>query len=103
MFNVKWSALASFFLLLPSAHAAPHCPGNVASVHARHVAQYLNIVEVSINHAGRYPFLLDTGAQISSIDPALAAALQLKPQVAAGILGVASDEAVPIAEVEDCC
>jgi Aspartyl protease len=101
MFNVKWSALASLFLLSPAAFAATHCPGNVASVPARHVAQYLNVVEVSINHTGPYPFLLDTGAQITSIDPALAAALQLKPQVAAGILGVASHEAVPIAEVDD--
>src|SRR6201996_2701340 len=101
MFNVKWSALASFFLLLPSAHAAPHCPGNVASVHARHLAQYLNIVEVSINHTGPYPFLLDTGAQITSIDPALAAALQMKPHVSAGLVGVASHEAVPTAEVDD--
>jgi hypothetical protein len=101
MFNVKWSALASFFLLLPAAQAAPHCPGNVASVHARHLAQYLNIVEVSINHGGPYPFLLDTGAQITSIDPALAAALQLKPDVSARIVGVASHDAVPIAEVDD--
>ena len=101
MFNVKWSALASLFMLLPAAHAAPHCPGNVASVHARHLAQYLNIVEVSINHTGPYPFLLDTGAQITSIDPTLAAALQMKPHVAARIVGVASHEAVPIAEVDD--
>lgn len=101
MFNVKWSAPASLFLLLPAAQAAPHCPGNVASVHARHLAQYLNIVEVSINHATPYPFLLDTGAQITSIDPALAAALQLKPHVSARLVGVASHEAVPIAEVDD--
>jgi hypothetical protein len=101
MFQFRWFALATLVILSSIAHAAPHCPGNVASVHARHVAQYLNIVEVSINHAGRYPFLLDTGAQITSIDPALAAALQLKPHVAAGILGVGSPEAVPIAEVDE--
>lgn len=101
MFKPSWLALASLFSLLISAHAAPHCPGNVASVHTRHVAQYLNVVEVAINHAGPYPFLLDTGAQITSIDPALAAALQLKPRVAARILGVASPEAVPIAEMGD--
>ena len=100
MFQFRWFALATLVILSCIAHAAPHCPGNVASVHARHVAQYLNIVEVSINHAGPYPFLLDTGAQITSIDPALAAALQLKPQVAARMLGVVS-QAVPIAEVDD--
>jgi hypothetical protein len=101
MFQFRWFALATLVALSSIAHAAPRCPGNVASVHARHVAQYLNIVEVSINHAGPYPFLLDTGAQITSIDPALAAALQLKPHLGARILGVASHEAVPIAEVDD--
>jgi hypothetical protein len=65
------------------------------------VAQYLNIVEVSINYTSPYPFLLDTGAEITSIDPALAAALQLKPHVSARMVGVASREAVPIAEVDD--
>ena len=101
MFRFRWFALATLVALSSIAHAAPHCPGNVASVHARHVAQYLNIVEVFINHAGPYPFLLDTGAQITSIDPALAAALQLKPHVAGEISGVASHEAVPLADVDD--
>ena len=101
MFQSRWFALSMLVALSSIAHAAPHCTGNVASVHARHVAQYLNIVEVSINHAGPYPFLLDTGAQITSIDPALAAVLRLKPHVAAGILGVGSHEAVPMAEVAE--
>jgi hypothetical protein len=97
MFNVKWSALASLFLLAPAAYAAAHCPGNVASVHARHVAQYLNVVEVSINHTGPYPFLLDTGAQITSVDPALARELQLKARVTAAVFGVVSQETAAIA------
>jgi hypothetical protein len=101
MFRFRWFALSTLAALSSIAHAAPHCPGNVASVHARHLAQYLNIVEVSINHTGPYPFLLDTGAQITSIDPALAAALQMKPHVSAGLVGVASHEAVSIAEVND--
>jgi hypothetical protein len=101
MFNVKWSALASLFLLSSAAYAAAHCPGNVASVHARHVAQYLNVVGVSINHTGPYPFLLDTGAQITSMDPALARELQLKARVAAAVFGVASQETAAIAQVDD--
>lgn len=101
MFNVKWSALASLFLLSPAAYAAAHCPGNVASAHARHVAQYLNVVEVSINHTGPYPFLLDTGAQITSIDPTLARELQLKARVTAAVFGVASQETAAIAQVDD--
>ncbi len=101
MFNAKWSVLASLLLLLPSAFAEAHCPGNVASVHARHLAQYLNIVDVSVNHSGPYPFLLDTGAQITSVDPALASQLHLKPYEAAQVLGVVSREAVPIAHLDD--
>jgi Aspartyl protease len=103
MFNVKWSALASFFFLLPSACLASHCPGNVASVHARHLAQYLNlnVVDVSLNQRGPYPFLLDTGAQITSIDPALASELQLKMHGAGEILGVSSHEDVALAQLDD--
>jgi Aspartyl protease len=101
MFNVKWSALAGLFLLLPSAFPEARCPGNVASVHARHLAQSLNIVGVSVNHKGPYAFLLDTGAQITSMDPALATELQLKAHVAGEILGVASQETVAMALVDD--
>lgn len=101
MSNVKWSALASFFFLLPSACPAAHCPGNVASVHARHLAQYLNIVDVSINHTGPYAFLLDTGAQITSVDPALATKLHLNARTAGEVLGVSSHEGVALAQLDD--
>jgi Aspartyl protease len=103
MFNVKWSALASLFILLPSAFAEAHCPGNVASVHVRHVRQYRNIVavKVSINHSGPYSFLLDTGAQITSVDPALAGQLHLKPLHASDISGVTLRERVPVAQLDD--
>ncbi len=103
MFHVKSSALASLFFLLPSACPASHCPGNVASVHARHLAQYLNlnVVDVSVNQRGPYPFLLDTGAQITSIDPALASELQLKMHDAGEILGAVSHVNVPIAQLDD--
>jgi hypothetical protein len=36
------------------------------------------IVPISINHAGPFSFLLDTGTQMTMIDPTLAAALDLK-------------------------
>lgn len=101
MFNVRWSALASLLLLSTAAWSAPHCPGNVASVHARHIAQYLNSVDVSVNRTGPYPFLLDTGAQITSIDPALATELQLKGRAAGEVLGVTSHEGVPLAQLDD--
>jgi hypothetical protein len=100
MFRPSWSVLASLLLFSTATHAANHCPGNVASVHARHLAQNLNIVDVSVNHTGPYPFLLDTGAQVTSIDPALAGELQLKARAAGTILGVASHEGVALAQLD---
>jgi Aspartyl protease len=90
MFHAKCSALASFFFLLPSACPASHCPANVASVHVRHVQGSLSVVQVKLNHLGPYDFLVDTGAQITSIDSALAASLQVKAAGKANIVGVSS-------------
>jgi Aspartyl protease len=58
--------------------AETHCPGNVASVSIRFGARHQMIVPISINHAGPFSFLLDTGTQMTMIDPTLAAALDLK-------------------------
>lgn len=90
MFNLKGSALASLFLLLPSAYAAAHCPGNVASVHVRHVAGSLTVIPVEINHTGPYDFLLDTGSEVTTLDPRLASWLNLKAEGVAAINGVGS-------------
>ncbi len=57
--------------------AETHCPGNAASVPLRIVNRHQVIVPVSINHAGPFNFLLDTGTQMTMLDPALAATLQL--------------------------
>ena len=45
--------------------AETHCPGNVASVPFRLVKGHQIILPVSVNHAGPYNFLLDTGTQIT--------------------------------------
>jgi hypothetical protein len=37
------------------------------------------IVRVSVNHSGPYNFLLDTGTQVTLVDPSLAAELHLEP------------------------
>jgi hypothetical protein len=46
------------------------------------------IVAVSVNHAGPYNFLLDTGTQMTMVDAALAAELHLKTQGSAEVAGV---------------
>jgi Aspartyl protease len=73
---------------LPMLRAEPHCPGNVASVPFRLVNRHQIIVAVSINHSGPYNFLVDTGAEITTVDPSLAADLHLATQGATVVAGV---------------
>jgi hypothetical protein len=58
------------------------------------------IVEVSINHSGPYNFLLDTGTQMTMIDPALAAELHLNTQGSAGVAGVGFLASAPFAQLD---
>jgi hypothetical protein len=69
-------------------HAEPHCPGNVISVPLRLVQHSQIVVKVVINHSGPYDFMVDTGAQVTTVDPALAAELHLKTQGTVGVTGV---------------
>jgi hypothetical protein len=77
-------------LALPALHSEAHCPGNVASLSLRVVEDSLIIASVQINHSGPYDFVVDTGAQITTIEPSLAFDLHLKVQGQAGIGGVAT-------------
>ena len=62
---------------------------NVAkSFYLRHLPQSAIVVAVRVNHAGPYDFLIDTGAQITQIDPSLASELRLKIRGTAGVVGV---------------
>lgn len=100
MFNSSRLALASLFLAFPVAFGEAHCPGKAANIHTRHVAQYLNIVPVTLNRSRSYPFLVDTGAQITAVDPALAAELHLKAKSDAAVLGVTEQQHVLVSELE---
>jgi hypothetical protein len=75
-------------IMLPSLQAEPHCPGNVASLRLRLVQRSQIIVPVVIDHTGPYDFLVDTGAQITTIDPALAAEIHLRIEGTTGFVGV---------------
>jgi hypothetical protein len=97
----KW--FASFVLaatIVPALPAEPHCPGNVASVPFRLTNSHQMIVPVSVNHSGPYNFLLDTGTQMTMVDPALAAELHLNTQGSAGVAGVGFLESAPIAQLD---
>jgi hypothetical protein len=89
MSTFKWLAsIALAAAILPVLHAEPHCPGNVPSLRLRLVQRSQIIVPVTINHSGPYDFLVDTGAQITTVDPALAAELHLRIEGTTGFVGV---------------
>jgi predicted aspartyl protease len=102
MTTFKW--LASFALaatMVPALPAKTHCPGNVASVPLRVLNGYQMIVPVSVNHAGPYQFLLDTGMQITSIDQSLADELHLEAQGGAAVVaGAGSRQAASVAQLD---
>jgi hypothetical protein len=91
MTTVQRLAYISLATLLPvRLQAEPHCPGDVASLRLRLVQRSPIIVPVTINHSGPYDFLVDTGAQVSTVDLALAAELHLKIEGTTEVVGVGS-------------
>jgi Aspartyl protease len=86
--NPVWFASASLALvLLPALQGEPHCPGNVPSIRPRFVERSIIIVPVTLNGSGPYDFVLDTAAQVTTVDPALASELHLKLEGTAGVDG----------------
>jgi hypothetical protein len=58
------------------------------------------IVAVSVNHSGPYNFLLDTGNQITMVDPSLAAELHLNTLGSAEVAGVGFNAAASVAQLD---
>jgi Aspartyl protease len=75
---------------LSALHAEPRCPGNLASLALRRIQDDLIVVRVRINRTGPYDFLIDTGSQITTIDPVLASDLHLRIEGTTGVSGVAT-------------
>lgn len=91
MTTLKWLATASLaVVLLPALYSEVRCPANEASIRPRFVEHSIVIVPVMLNGSGPYDFALDTAAQITIIDPALASELHLQPMGAAHVIGAAS-------------
>jgi Aspartyl protease len=90
MSPIKCLASVSFAIALSTLHAEPRCPGNVGSLPLRLVQNSLIVVPVQINQSGPYDFVVDTGAQVTTIDGSLASDLRLKPQGTTGVDGVAT-------------
>ncbi|MGC1297967.1 MAG: retropepsin-like aspartic protease [Alloacidobacterium sp.] len=74
----------------PTLQAESHCPAGIASVTPRFVQRALIVIPVRINQKGPFDFMVDTGSQVTVIDPSLAVELGLKPQGKVGLVTVAS-------------
>ena len=98
-----FKGFAAFVLaaaIVPALPAEPHCPGNVASVPLHLTNRHHMIVPVSVNHSGPYNFLLDTGNQITMVDPSLAAELHLNTLGSAEVAGVGFHAAASVAQLD---
>jgi hypothetical protein len=84
----------------PTLMAKSHCPGNVATVPFRIVNRYQIVLAVSINHSGPYDFLLDTGTQITMVDPSLAVELHLHTAGAAMVSGTGFHESASFTQLD---
>jgi hypothetical protein len=101
MTTIKWLTAASLAaVMLPALYAEPHCPGNVASIRPRFVEHSIIIVPVMLNGSGPYDFVLDTAAQMTTIDPALASDLRLKLQGSARVTGAGFSTGASYAQLE---
>jgi hypothetical protein len=85
---------------LPTAQAEAHCPGNVKSLPLRLIQHSQIVVPVTINNTGPFDFLVDTGAQVTTVDPALAVQLQLRTRGTAGVIGVGVYARASLTELE---
>ena len=89
--HIRLLAAVSLALTIPPAiEAEPRCPGNTVSVTPRFVQHALIVIPVRINQSGPFDFMVDTGSQVTVIDPSLAAELSLKAQGRVGLVSVAS-------------
>jgi hypothetical protein len=85
--------------LVSSLSAETRCPGNVASLPFRLTNRHQIVLPVSINHSGPYHFLLDTGTQITMVDPVLANSLRLDTQGAAVVASAGMQASASFAQL----
>jgi aspartyl protease len=101
MTNFKgFASLVLAATIVSTLSAETHCPGNVASVPFRLVNRHQMIVDVSVNHSGPYNFLLDTGTQITLVDPSLANELKLSMHGTADVASVGVHASASFAQLD---
>ena len=80
--------------------AETRCPGNVASVPFHIVNRHQIIVAVTVNHSGPFNFLLDTGTQLTMVDPSLADQLHLATEGEAIVASVGTHASASYAQLD---
>ena len=76
------------------------CPANIKPVPFHNSRQHQMIVQISINDAGPYDFLLDTGTQMTVIDRSLAAELGLPTFGNASVAGISLQGQIRFAQLD---
>jgi len=79
--------------------AETYCPASATSLPLRMINRHQMIVSVSINHAGPFSFLLDTGTQMTMLDTTLAATLKLATSGTAEVASAGVSVSASFAEV----
>lgn len=98
---VKYFAFVSVTTLALSAnHAEARCPGNVTSIRPRVVGRSLMTLPVMLDGNGPYDFVVDTGAQITTIDVQLAAQLHPKALGPTHVVGVGAYSRAAYAQLQ---
>jgi predicted aspartyl protease len=87
-------------MLFPAFGAEPHCPGNAVSIRLRFTGRSLIAIPVMLDGTGPYDFVVDTGAQITTIDPQLESELHPKHLGTTHVTGVGSYSRVAYAHLE---
>lgn len=89
-------SFALFFLTSSMIFGEAQCPGNVAPVRYHSLPHSHMGISATVNGSGPYEFMVDTGAQITVIAPALARELRLEPAGSLHVATVASNVEVPL-------
>jgi predicted aspartyl protease len=88
---LRFAAAVTLAALAQTAlHGEKRCPGNVPSVPLRVVQGALIVVSLSVNDDGPFDFLVDTGAQTTTVDDQLAFQLGLPDEGKTHVSGAAT-------------
>ena len=97
---VRAALLAAIVLAASLAHADPACPAGVPATRILPLESAQIGVAVDINGSGPFKFLLDTGSQLTVLEPSLAEQLELPSAGSIGIVSVAGQSLAALAVVD---